>query len=429
MAQSYSFFQGIPAEIPETDCLEIVFVDEDNDSIIEENASNGIYDDDSFCTTTKEPYCKCGKAKCVVNSMPQIQHLRIMRDLDFSRYFPDLFLNDVPKHYSLPDVYSSINHLGDGIVSNITIVPGGQYNQFVVKFDSFHIPQHTYDRTICMRWEFYLDSLSREPGRSCKWLEFKNVSVFNETKWRSQERFGVEHYYSRDKSYSLFQGDPRCVQLHKYLKDTHYSCGLTDDAVDFLIEENNRMENEFEKKAFEMHDFITANSWAPDASYELEDGEVHESHLYIENDKHLDLSAYDNYSNNYIYKFAEEDPAAAAEDYSNLPVQTIADFDTLDNTSNICIAEDGIIIENEDLYSMDDNTNPHEHQDEHEEEDDDDYPQKESDSEDDTQYEYCEISKGVWHRRPREDYEDPDELHYRINNATNPRDRAKEFWN
>jgi len=421
MAQSYSFFQGIPAEIPETDCIEIVFVDEDNDSIIEETASNGIYYKYGFGTTTIEPYCKCGNIRCVVNSMPETQHLRITRTLDFCRYFPDLFLNDVPKHYSLPDVYNSINHLGDDIISNIIIVPGGQYNQFVVKFHSLHIPQHTYDRTICMRWEFYLDSLSSEPGLSCKWLDFENVSVFSETKWRSQERFGVEHHYSRDDSYSILQRDSRCVQLHQYLKDTHHSCSLTDDALDFLIEENKRMENEF----------MTANSWVHDASYELEDGEVDESHLYIENDKQLHLSVYDNYSN-YIYKFAEEDPAAAAaaaEDYSNLPVQTIADFDILDNTSNICIAEDGIIIENEDLYSMDDNTNPHEHQDEHEEEEDDDYPQEESDSEDDTLYEYCEISKGVWHRRPREDYEDPDELHYRINNATNSRDRAKEFWN
>jgi hypothetical protein len=50
------------------------------------------------------------------------------------------------------------------------------------------------------------------------------------------------------------------------------------------------------------------------------------------------------------------------------------------------------------------------------------------DDNDDDLYEYCEIQKGVWHRRLRDENEDPDELHHRIANALTPEDRANAFW-
>jgi hypothetical protein len=333
--------------------------------------------------------------------MSNIQQMQIQRIRDFDVFFPDLFLNNVPKHYSVPDVYSSFNHLGDGIVSKIIIVPGGQYNQFVVKFHSFNIPQHTYDRTICMRWPFYTYSLSSEPDTSYGWLEFENVSVFNSNKWHSQEQYGVEHDYSLYDEHSILQRDPRSVHLHKYLKETHFSCTLTDDAIDFLIQENMRIERD----ANGLHEYLSGNSdaAADAAPAELEDGEIDEG-----------ISAYHNYYNNYIYKIAEDtlinDESSAATVADEAPTE----FAVVDDNRNICIA-------NEDLYSIDSDSN---------DDDDECHPQEDNDTEDDnTIYEYCEITNGVWHRRAREDYEDPDELHYRINNATNPHDRADAFWN
>jgi hypothetical protein len=51
------------------------------------------------------------------------------------------------------------------------------------------------------------------------------------------------------------------------------------------------------------------------------------------------------------------------------------------------------------------------------------------DSDEEGIYEYCEITKGVWHRRLREENEDPDELHRRIKNAETAEKRAQAFWN
>lgn len=49
-------------------------------------------------------------------------------------------------------------------------------------------------------------------------------------------------------------------------------------------------------------------------------------------------------------------------------------------------------------------------------------------SSDEDNYEYCEIIKGIWHRRRRYTDEDPDELQRRIDNAKTTEQRAEAFW-
>jgi hypothetical protein len=406
MAQSYSFFQGIPANIPETDCIEIastIAADVGmHDIHMDTSSYYGIddVDDDAF-GTTPEPYCKCGNAYCSVNSMSSVQKLQIQRTRDFHEFFPDLFLDNVHPQYSVPDIYNSFESLGNNIVSSIIIVPCAQFNQFVVKFNTFNIPKDTYDRTICTRLPFYIDSLSGEPDTRRRWFEFVNVAVFNPVQWYAEERFGVEHQYSIH-DHSILYNDPRTVHLYQYLKNTHFSCRLSDDTVHLLTEENARAEQD---AIYDIHGYLSGKDYTnadAAAAAELEDGEIDESHLYENNDYVLnylnnnvfyhDTSLDHNYVNDYIYGIAENTT-------HNHP-QGLSIIENVVNTPSLIssdISECDDYALDEDLYSSEDEEDDHEC-----------YPQDDSDE---------------------EDYEDPDELHYRINNTTNPHDRAHAFWN
>ena len=415
MAESYSFFQCIPSNIPETDRLEIIYVDEDTDCL--DTDSTTVYEIQD--NNMDEKYCKCGDVFCSVNAMSSVQQLQMQRFRDFDNFFPDLFLDEVPLHYKVPDIYNIFNKVGNGIVASIIFVPGEFYNKAVVKFHTYTIPQHTYEQTICMRWELFKDSLSGECGsEKTRWFELDNVYLFNSAKWDAQKRFGLEYIYSLN-DYSALRDDPRSIHLYKYLKDMHFAYNLTEDAIDLISEDILRMDQyEFDFNQSLIYKSDDDTNVAVVA--ELEDGEVDESvynSCFYNNDN---ISVDDLYYNNYIYKSNEESSPTVVVDTEVSPtiLSVISDIDTLHSRNNPSIHDETRSIIDADLYSTG--------------EDDDnysDYPHEDSDDEDEHMYEYCEISEGVLHRRMRDPYEDPDELHFRINNATNPIDRARAFWN
>ena len=126
---------------------------------------------------------------------------------------------------------------------------------------------------------------------------------------------------------------------------------------------------------------INTASLPQDNMRELEDGEIYEPPVFVNNNKQLFIDSSQNireYYNNYIIYGITKDAEA---------IQELAVDDDDDS--------------------------------------DDELPQSSIEEEDD---EYCEIMKGVWHRRRRYEDEDPDELHRRINNAKTVEERAEAFW-
>jgi hypothetical protein len=416
MAQSYSFFKGIPSCIDETNCIEQPICSSDVEVV------------------NKTQYCKCGNDDCIVNSMSSIQQEQIRRTRDFDNYFPDLFLNDVPSYYTIADIYNMFNRLGDDIAVGITIVPGLTSNKFVVKFDGFHIHQDTYEKTICVRWSLYKNWSSEDPGIEGKWFELNNVSVFDSNLWNMEPRFGVEYHYQKN-AYSTLYQDERTMHLCQYLKNTHFSSILTNDAANLIDQENRRIDQE----TSEIYNQYFSNTAAADADvYGLEDGEIDESHLY--NDYDDEHSVDENYYHNYIYNIIEDAANVSIDEYVTEPENANVSIDKFvtepetDIASSSCSTAADVTIPCE---NDDDDINEYMlagHNDEndddyYEDEDDEDDNRNNNNHDDDGLYEYCEISNGIWHRRLRYENEDPDELHYRINNATNPQERAEAFWN
>ena len=131
---------------------------------------------------------------------------------------------------------------------------------------------------------------------------------------------------------------------------------------------------------------INTASMCQDNMRELEDGEIYEPPVFVNNNKQLFIDSSQNiheYYNNYIIYGITKDADA---------IQELAVDDDDDSNS------------------------------------DDELPRCSIEEEDDEDYEYCEIIKGVWHRRRRYEDEDPDELHRRINNAKTAEERAEAFW-
>ena len=136
---------------------------------------------------------------------------------------------------------------------------------------------------------------------------------------------------------------------------------------------------------------INTASLPEDNMRELEDGEIYEPQLIVNNNKQLFIDSSQNiheYYNNYIIYGITKDADAIQE----LAVDEPDDF-------------------NDEEYNSED-----------------ELPRCSIEEEDDEDYEYCEIMKGVWHRRRRYEDEDPDELHRRINNAKTAEERAEAFW-
>lgn len=452
MAQSYSFFHGIPVDIPDTYCIEQT-VNHDYSSYytrcIASHANDAstdvdchpLYDitvsENDFASSTPSPYCNCGDANCSVNSMSSIQKEQITRTLDFHDYFPDLFLNDVPLYYTISDIYNVFNSLCNDIVLTIIIVPGATSNKFVVKFHSFNISRDTYDKTICMRWAFYKGlSYDDDDTRKGKWFELDNVCPFDSNKWSEQLRFGVEYHYPLNSYASLFN-DQRTVHLFNYLKQMNFERILTDDAFDFICKNNERIAEE----SNEVYDtylnadsqFDVAHACAKNI---LEDGEIDESYLYHDisegssvssslNNEYHDINSYKNYIHDIINNVANDEIITNKYNIVHHPVHPVhpaaLDSDKEDaeyyeqlyaeEQRNGAGGESSLGTYDDDYYDVT-------------KQDDSD-----SDDDDDNMYECCEISNGIWHRRICDPDEDRDELYRKINNATNMHERVNAFWN
>jgi hypothetical protein len=362
--------------------------------------------------------------------MSSIQQEQIDRTTDFDYYFPDLFLNDVPSYYTIADIYNMFNRLGDDIVVGITIVPGLTSNKFVVKFDGFRIHKDTYEKTICVRWSLYKNWSSEDPGIEGKWFELNNVSVFDSNLWNMEPRFGVEYHYEKN-AYSTLCQDERTIHLCQYLKNTHFSSILTNDAANLIDQENRRIDeetNEIYNQYFSNTTTTDAAAAAADDMNGLEDGEIDESHLY--NDYDDEYSVDENYYHNYIYNIIEDAANVSVDNFVTEPDTEIAFSCSAAAATMPCENDDDI---NEYMlaghYEDDDEYYHEDDEDDKDNNNNNNNINDEDDDDDDGLYEYCEISNGIWHRRLRYENEDPDELHYRINNATNPQGRAEAFWN
>ena len=296
------------------------------------------------------PKCACNNPDCRIKQMSSIGIEALHRSFEFSEYFPDLLLKEVPMCYSVSDIYNIFNKYGDKIVANITIVPGATYNTIVVNFN-ITIPQDTYAKLLCMRFELY-----KNPGKVVSLPEIDNVSicVFDETIWNSQLRFGLDYNFPLyDPFQHVLHNDPRTIHLYNYMSQLNPSHILTNDAMDILNKHQQKLEDDA---------------------------------IAIYRDLYPNRENFDS-----IEKYLNEDMDWENAIHADVPLQLESDIDDNDSIELAFDIQD--------------------------EEDDDD-----------NLYEYCEIQKGVWHRRLRYENEDPDELHRRINNASTPEDRANAFW-
>jgi hypothetical protein len=194
-------------------------------------------------------------------------------DYSFDGFFPSLFLKRVPLKYTVDDVNDIFNAIGDNIVNIIAVIPGTEYNHFIIKFHEFNISPETYEKTLCLRWAIY-----KNPRASAKMDDFENVEVykFDQEIWDAspQDEDSVYEFYYP------YYSEERKREMEK--EDEEYECEAHSSAVE--------------------------------------------------------------------------------------------------------------------------------------------------EEEDESQYEYCEIMEGVWHKRPRDLDEDPDELHRRISSAKSSEERARAFW-
>ena len=303
--------------------------------------------------------CKCNNPYCELKYVPSVLADKIVRDRDFADYFPDLFIENVPKEYTIADFHSIFNVYGTNALSTITIVPGNDSNIVIVCFNAWNISYEMYKKTLCLRWKFY--SKTGMPG---KHMDIRRASIyeFDETLWKSVPRFGVVYDYSAYWQNNLLS-DPRAVHLHEYLLQEPYIKRLTEDAAVLVNDDCEYYEEKFAE-------FTEAEEFA---MYDALEDAIREEFENEEYDK--------------LYSIPLEEGEIDESDVA------VADDD-----STIRTTED------------------------HEDEDDS------------HMYEYCEI-EGIIHRRLRNNpadcggyAEDPDELHYRINNAKGFENKAYEFW-
>ena len=232
--------------------------------------------DTSYNSDSQMLVCKCGNPKCSVNQMSPDEISQIENDYSFAGFFPSLFLKRVPLEYTVDDVNDIFNAIGDNIVNIIAVIPGTEYNHFIIKFHEFNISQESYEKTLCLHWAIY-----KNPRASAKMDHFENVEIY---------KFDQE----------IWDASP------------HDETSVYEFYYPYYSEERKReMEKEDEEN-----------------SYYEDECEAHTSAV----------------------------------------------------------------------------------------------------EEDESQYEYCEIMEGVWHKRPRDLDEDPDELHRRISTAKSPEERARAFW-
>lgn len=362
--------------------------------------------------------CKCLHPLCDMHHFTNFECTRMDRDLAFKSYFPDLFLNNVPKEYSIEHIHSIFSQYGgEGVLHQIIIVPEEDSNIVVVKFNEWNISNETYERTRCMRWNFYKNTGTGTPGKIID-IHYADVHPFDEFIWKTVPRFGVEYNYSLI-AHDCFLSDPRGIYLYEYLNREPYVRVFTDDAIcladdsdledyyqddflkyvdserkrheEYLLDSDNEVTNPDVDST--MEEIIFRQQLEDDAEYdelyrdcELEDGEIDESE---ESDEVSNIDS------------VEEELLDLSEDDED-------DQDDCINTSYGC-ESDAIMYYEDGLAEVEN------------QEEIDDY-------DDENQiYEYCEIG-GVMHRRLREENEDPDELHRRISSAKNIEDRAIAFW-
>lgn len=314
--------------------------------------------------------CKCFNPLCELKYMASILSEKIVRERNFAEYFPDLFLNNVPKHYSISQLHSIFSNYGKDSVVSITIVPEKNTNLVVVRFNEWNISDEVYGTTLCMRWNFY-----NKTGIPGKIDEICNADIyeFDEIVWKSAPRFGVIYDYSAV-CFEEFIKDSRSVYLYNYLICEPYVKMLTEDA-ELMV---NKSQIDYYEKKFieyaqnnEMEYYKMIETMRDE---EIENEEYNQLYNIPLEDGEIDESGGDNDIDEY-----EEYEAEVAEAIS--------------------------------------------------------LREKEDDEDDSEMYEYCEIA-GVLQRRLRKNpadqggyKEDPDELHYRINNAKGFANKSYEFWN
>lgn len=403
--------------------------------------------------SSRIPLCKCGHENCTLNAMSTFQRESILREYNFCEYFPDLLLKDVPLHYSVSVIYNIFNRYGNEIVTSITIVPGPYSNHFVVKF-KYHIRTHTHERLLCVRWALY-----NNPSADCRLFDIENgggICVFNPSEWASKPRFGLEYKYTTHPEHDeLLYNDPRTVHLYNYMKHHEVSPVVTNDVAllfsdyDKKVEEQEMALDEQDNLEFLCSQVYNNNAppklvsdeiflndcsdWrlASDIELLVLPDETNDDEIEIPDDK------LEEYFNNY----------SSWEDAVNTPLPLDSNTPTYTslrmNTHYDLVHE--ISDDEDDVDDEDDNSSTYTYYSDNYDEYQpgsiaDDYDEDvtpipstteadcDDDDEDESNYEYCEIMKGIWHKRPRNENEDPDKLHTRLSNAKSPLDKIDIFW-
>ena len=305
--------------------------------------------DYQYNETRNYPKCNCNNPECNIKNMSYFGLEAIHRSNEFSEYFPDLLLKDVPFDYSVSNIYDIFNdycvdNCGDNIVFNITIVPGAASNLIVVRF-CIDLPQFAYNNLLCMRWSLY-----KNPGKIETLTAIRNakICVFDADIWNSLPRYGLEYNFpSYNPFHQMLQNNPQTIHLYNYVNnECEPSHRFTQDIMVMLKAHEKKIENDALWLCSELY---------PDNNLiESTESDSIEEHLNEDENKDIDWE-------NAIH--------------TNLPLE-----------------------------------------------------EKNHDADDDDIYEYCEIQSGIWHRRLRDENEDPDQLHFNINIAITPEERAAAFW-
>ena len=324
----------------------------------------------------------------------------IERNLDFAQYFPDLFIDNVPKEYTIGHFHSIFSVYGDDSLRQITIVPEENTNIVVVKFTPWKVKREMYVSLICMRWNFY-----NKRGIPAEHKEIANASIyeFDETLWNSFPRFGVDHVYSMF-LYEDLKTDPRTTHLYEYLRKEPYTTVLTSDSRHIVDEKY----AEYYEGAFE--------EYLDELKKEQEDYDD----MKRQEEEDLMRQYYEYKEDCEYYGRVQE-----MEEYENLfKLQLLEEGEIDESTSALGETEENCDYDYEEECQPNDAAAKRIALKKREEEEDEDHQM----------YHYCEIG-GVQRRRLKNNAsdcggheEDPDDLYYRINNAKGVANKEREFW-
>jgi len=353
-----------------------------------------------LCCTCNNKFCELKDETNGVLPDKCVLFDKIERDLDFAQYFPDLFIENVPKEYTIGHFHSIFSVYGDDALRQITIVPEENTNIVVVRFTPWKVKREMYESMICMRWNFY-----NKTGIPAEHKEIANASIyeFDETLWNSFPRFGVDHVYSMY-SYQGLKADPRARHLYEYLSKEPYTTILTSDSR-YIVDE--KYAEYYEDKFAE----YLADMKRQEEEYD---------DMKMQEEEELRRQYYEYKEECDYYGHLQE-----MEEYEKLfKLQLLEEGEIDESTSALGESEENCDYDYEEECQPNDAVKRKALKKREEEEEDED-PQM---------YHYYEIG-GVQRRRLKNNAsdcggheEDPDDLYYRINNAKGVANKEREFW-